>query len=63
MISYQIQRVNFERIVKAYKSYLVLYRYFNHGSTKGCTSFGDFYWLQTYLFRHNVLGVSNPSMR
>ncbi len=59
IMTYENQRVHFDKMLKSYKSYLDLYKFFNHGSLKGATPFADFYWLHHYFFRHkkvNSLG-------
>lgn len=53
MISYETQRIYFERIVAKYKEYLAIYAFFNGGSTEGCTEFADFYWEQHFYTLHN----------
>ena len=53
MISYETQRVFFDSICKMYREYLDLYKFFNHGSTKGCTDFAQFYWVHSYLYRYS----------
>ena len=53
MVAYENQRVNFDRIARMYREYLTLYRFFNHGSTKGATPFDEFYWVHHYYARHS----------
>ena len=57
MASYENQRVYFERIAKMYRDYLRLYRFFNHGSFEGCTTFDEFYWLHHYYYRHKSVAA------
>ena len=57
MLAYENQRDFFNNIVKMYKDYLELYRFFNHGSTEGATGFAQFYWIHSYLYRHSNLLV------
>lgn len=52
MVTYETNRENFDKIVKKYKDYVALYKYFNNGSVKGITPFEVFYWRFTYLMRY-----------
>jgi len=63
MISYETQRVFFDSIVKMYKDYLSLYKFFNHGSLEGCTGFAQFYWVHSYLYRHSDLAAQHGMER
>ena len=51
-ITYENQRVAFDRLMKNYKAYLALYKEFNHGSLAGATTFDVFYWRMTYLSKY-----------
>jgi hypothetical protein len=51
LMNYNTQRDNFNKVYKLYMDYLEIYRYFNHGTIRGCTNFRDFYWLHTYHIR------------
>ncbi|NRA44381.1 MAG: hypothetical protein HRU09_05435 [Oligoflexales bacterium] len=48
MFSYEVQNAEYNRIKQMYLDYLKLYKFFNHGSTKGCTGFAQFYWMHSY---------------
>ncbi len=47
-------RTEFEKLIKMYKSYLALFRYFNHGDVRGYVNFADFYWMHHYYYRHKM---------
>ena len=49
---YEINRENFEKIVKNYEDYVDLYLLINGGSTEGITPFSTFYWRFTYGVRY-----------
>lgn len=55
MMTYETQRVFFDKLTKKYIDYLELYKFFNHGSLEGCTNFADFYWIHSYIHRHSNL--------
>ena len=52
-ISYENQRVLFDKLLKKYTDYLELYKAINNGSLKGATPFEQFYWRMTYLSRYH----------
>lgn len=51
--TYETSREEFQKIVRQYKEYLHLYRFFNGGSTKGVTPFDLFYLNQIYYAYHD----------
>ena len=63
MFSYENSREYFNNIVKMYKDYLELYRFFNAGSLKGATKFADFYWIHSYLHRDYSLAAQENIVR
>ncbi len=52
-ITYENQRVMFERLSRTYKEYIALYRSFNNGSSEGLTTFDEFYWRMTYISKYS----------
>lgn len=51
-IGYENRRDQFDKIVKKYKEYIALYRFFNKGSAEGITPFNEFYLEQCYYSVH-----------
>jgi len=51
-ISYENQRVIYDKIRIQYKEYLALYKEFNNGSIDGATDFGKFYWRMTWKAKY-----------
>lgn len=49
---YETSRVEFEKLVLAYRNYQQLYRWLNAGSLRGSTPFVDYYWRRIYYHRH-----------
>lgn len=52
-MDYETKRDQFDRIVKAYKEYINLYRFVNNGEIDGVSDFGDFYMRFTFYGRYN----------
>ena len=52
-MSYENQRVHFEKIVIHYKEYVKMYRILNRGSVEGITPFAFFYWQTVYFSKHD----------
>jgi len=52
-ITYENQRVAFDKLMRDYKNYLELYKQFNNGSLWGATTFDLFYWRVTYLCKYS----------
>lgn len=48
------RREEFNKIVKMYRQYLALYKFFNHGYLEGATPFIQFYWIHHYIYKHKV---------
>lgn len=51
-ITYENQRVLFDKLLIRYRGYLDLYKALNNGSLKGATTFDQFYWRMTYYSRY-----------
>ncbi len=51
--AYESQREIFNKIVRDYKDYIALYKFFNHGSIDGATPFAKFYWRIIYYSKHD----------
>ena len=49
---FESSRVQLDKIIKKYKDYIDLYRFFNDGSVEGAASFAEFYWRYTYYSRY-----------
>lgn len=53
---------NYNLLKKKYLEYVDLYKFFNNGSTKGVTTFSEFYWRFNYYLPYqdaNSIGIGN----
>lgn len=60
-MSYENQRVLYDKIRKQYTEYLAIYSEFNNGSIEGATDFGKFYWRMTWQCKYDgTETIGNP---
>jgi hypothetical protein len=57
---FESRREQIEIVLKKYKEYVKLYKFFNKGSAEGATPFRDFYWRYTYYYRYRDSDQHNP---
>lgn len=61
-MQYEVNRENFNKIVKSYREYVELYRLINGGSLEGATPFTDFYWRYSFFVKYqDVTIISSDS--
>ena len=48
---YKTSRKEFLKIIKLYREYLDLYRFFNQGSHEGAVPFDEFYWAHQFEYK------------
>ena len=56
---YEVNRDNFNKIIKKYEEYVELYTLVNGGSREGLTPFSTFYWRYTFHVRYQDNKLAN----
>ncbi len=51
-MDYEIQREQFNRVLKSYMDYCALYKLINHGELEGMSDFAEFYLRFTYRVKY-----------
>lgn len=51
-MTYENQRVHFDKLVIMYNNYVSLYKAVNNGSAVGIAPFDEFYWRMTYYAKY-----------
>lgn len=60
-MGYENQRVIFDKLVKKYEEYVILYKSINNGSIQGVSPFEEFYWRMVYWSKYSDRRASGNS--